>query len=40
MNILNNTQSEQLGQFRLTGDRAKYIAYKYSNQYTDGYVTM
>ena len=27
LNILNNTQSDLLGQFRLTGDRAKYSMY-------------
>jgi len=41
LNILNNTHSELLGQFRLTGDRAKYSMYNvYSIQCTDGYVTM
>ena len=38
LNILNNAQSELLGQFRLTGDRAKYSMY--SILYIDGDVTM
>jgi len=37
-NILNNAQSELLGQFRLTGDRAKYSMY--SILYIDDDVTM
>jgi len=38
LNILNNAQSELLGQFRLTGDRTKYSMY--SILYIDGDVTM
>ena len=38
LNILNNAQSELLGQFRLTGDRAKYSMY--SILYIDDDVTM
>jgi len=38
LNTLNNAQSELLGQFRLTGDRAKYSMY--SILYIDDDVTM
>jgi len=38
LNILNKAQSELLGQFRLTGDRAKYSMY--GILYIDGYVIM
>jgi len=39
--ITNQSEHLELGQFRLTGDRAKYSMYSmYSIQYIDGDVTM